>query len=45
MSFELWLFAIKKLGQTPDAAKIVFDNMAADEQIRLREEYNRDYGG
>ena len=39
MSFELWLFAMKNLGQTPDAAKMVFDNMPAEEQERLQEEY------
>ncbi len=40
MSFELWLFAMKNLGQTPDAAKIVFDNMPDEEQKELREEYS-----
>ena len=40
MSFELWLFAMKNLGQTPDAAKMVFDNMPTEEQQRLKEEYN-----
>ncbi len=39
MSFELWLFAMKNLGQTPDAAKMVFDNMPAEEQERLQKEY------
>ena len=36
MSFELWLFAMKGIGQTPDAAKLVFDNMPAEEQQELR---------
>ncbi len=40
MSFELWLFAMKNLGQTPDAAKTVFDNMPMEEQERLQKEYN-----
>ncbi|MBQ3790509.1 MAG: hypothetical protein II800_06220 [Lachnospiraceae bacterium] len=40
MSFELWLFAMKNLGQTPDAAKMVYDNMPAEEQQRLKEEYD-----
>ena len=32
--------AMKNLGQTPDAAKMVFDNMPAEEQERLQKEYN-----
>ncbi len=39
MNFELWLFAIKHLGQNPDAAKNIFNNMSADEQEKLRKEY------
>ena len=41
MSFELWLFAMKNIGQTPDAARMVFDNMPAEEQKELQDEYNR----
>ncbi len=39
MTFELWLFAMKKLGQTPDAAKLVFDNMPDAEKEELVKEY------
>ncbi len=39
MDFTLWLFAIKKLGQTYDAAKTVFDAMPPEEQEELRKEY------
>ncbi|MCR4587696.1 MAG: hypothetical protein K5682_04745 [Lachnospiraceae bacterium] len=39
MNFELWLFAMKHLGQNPDASKNIFDNMPAEEQEKLRKEY------
>ncbi len=39
MSFELWLFAMKSIGQTPDAAMMVFNNMPESEKEELRKEY------
>ncbi len=39
MNFELWLFAIKKFGQTMDAAKMIYDGLAEDEKERLQKEY------
>ena len=40
MSFELWLFAIKKLGQTMDVAKLIYDNMIEEAKAELRKEYD-----
>ena len=39
MNFELWLFAMKRLGQTMDAAKMIFDNLSEEEQEKIRKEY------
>ena len=44
MSFELWLFAMKNIGQTPDAAQLVFDNMPESEKEELRREYASSVG-
>ncbi|MBQ9361486.1 MAG: hypothetical protein IJT96_10690 [Lachnospiraceae bacterium] len=41
MNFELWLFTIKRLGQTMDAAKMIFDGMSEDEQEKIRKEYEQ----
>lgn len=41
MNFELWLFTIKRLGQTMDAAKMIFDGMSEDEQDKIRKEYEQ----
>ena len=39
MNFELWLFTIKRLGQTMDAAKMIFDSFTPEEQEKIRKEY------
>ncbi len=39
MNFELWLFTIKRLGQTMDAAKLIFDGLGEADQEKLRKEY------
>ena len=39
MNFELWLFTMKRLGQTMDAAKMIFDNLSEEDQERIRKEY------
>lgn len=39
MSFELWLFTIKRLAQTMDAAKLIYDGLGKAEQDELRREY------
>lgn len=44
MSFELWLFTIKRLAQTMDAAKLIFDGLSPDAQEELRREYNEYMG-
>lgn len=44
MNFELWLFTIKRLAQTMDAAKLIYDGLSPEEQAELRKEYN-DYIG
>ncbi len=45
MNFELWLFTIKRLAQTMDAAKLIFDGMSPDAQAELRQEYEAYIGG
>ena len=44
MNFELWLFTIKRLAQTMDAAKLIFDGLGAAEQEELRKEYRQYIG-
>ena len=39
MTFELWLFTIKHLGQTCDATVTIFNALLADEQEALRREH------
>lgn len=39
MNFELWLYTIKRLAQTMDAAKLIFDGLSPDAQEELRKEY------
>ncbi|MBO4908041.1 MAG: hypothetical protein J5476_02055 [Lachnospiraceae bacterium] len=39
MNFELWLFAIKRMGQTIDAAKMMFERLSEEEQEQVRKEY------
>lgn len=45
MNFELWLFSIKRLAQTMDAAKLIFDGLGPDQQEELRKEYEAYIGG
>lgn len=39
MDFFLWIFAIKHLGQTYDASRMVYDNLSEDEKEKLKKEY------
>ena len=39
MNFELWLFSIKRLAQTMDAAKLIYDGLSKEEQEELKKEY------
>ncbi len=39
MNFELWLFTIKRLGQTMDAAKLIYDGLTDAEKEALKKEY------
>lgn len=39
MTFELWLFTIKKLAQTYDATITIFEQLPDAEKERLRKEY------
>lgn len=39
MTFELWLYAVKKLAQTYDAAIMIFTQMSAEDQTELKKEY------
>ena len=40
MNFELWLFSIKRLAQTMDAAKLIYDGLSPEQQAELKKEYN-----
>lgn len=40
MNFELWLFTVKRLAQTMDAAKLIYKGLSTQEQMELRKEYN-----
>ncbi len=40
MNFELWLYAVKRLAQTMDAAKLIFDNMPPTLKSDLLREYD-----
>lgn len=44
MTFELWLFAIKRLAQTQDATITIFNQLCQSEKDRLEEEYNSQFG-
>ncbi|MBO6107977.1 MAG: pseudouridine-5'-phosphate glycosidase [Eubacterium sp.] len=39
MSFEVWLFAVKKFAQNYDVALLIFNNLPESEKERLRQEY------
>ena len=40
MSFELWLFAVKRLAQTQDAAQLIYDGLSDADKERLKKEYD-----
>ncbi len=44
MTFELWLFAIKQLGQTYEMAQKIYEQLPEAEKKRLQEEYRASYG-
>ena len=44
MNFELWLFTIKRLAQTMDAAKLIYDGLSSDQQEELKREYEEYIG-
>lgn len=39
MSFEVWLFAVKKFAQNYDVAQLIFNNLPDSEKERIRKEY------
>ncbi len=41
ISFELWLFTFKKLGQTYDSALSAFERLSADRKEALKNEYEQ----
>lgn len=45
MNFELWLFTIKRLAQTMDAAKLIYDGLSPEAQAELQQEYEAYIGG
>ena len=44
MSFELWLFTIKRLGQTYDAALAIYENLTDEKKEELKKEYEESVG-
>ena len=40
MTFELWLFTIKRLGQTYDAAIMIYRQLSEDRKDELKKEYD-----
>lgn len=42
MSFEMWLFAIKKFAQSYDMALAIYEQLSEGEKMRLKDEY-QDY--
>jgi len=45
MTFELWLYAVKKLAQTYHAAVMIFNQMSEERQIELRKEFEEQRRG
>ncbi len=45
MNFELWIFTIKKLAQTMDAAQLIYDGLSDEEKENLHREYEAFIGG
>ncbi len=45
MSFELWLFAVKRLAQTQDAAQLIYDGLSDADKERLKKEYDEFMAG
>ena len=45
MSFELWLFAVKRLAQTMDAAQLIYDGLSDADKERLKKEYDEIIAG
>ena len=41
MDFNLWLFVIKRLAQTYDASLIIYQQMSAEGQQELKDEYKQ----
>ena len=39
MPFNLWLFAVKHLGQTFDASKLIYDQLSNEQKEALLKEY------
>ncbi|MCR5716471.1 MAG: hypothetical protein K6G23_06485 [Lachnospiraceae bacterium] len=40
MEFGLWIFAIKRLGQTYEAAQMIYNNLSEAAKEDLRKEYD-----
>ncbi len=41
MDFELWLCVVKRLGQTVDATKMIYDGLTEVEKKSLHDEYEK----
>lgn len=39
MNFDLWLFSIKRLGYNPENAREILAGLPADEQKKIKDEY------
>ena len=43
MTFELWLYAVKKMAQTFDTVIIIFNQFPGERQDELRKELEMEY--
>lgn len=41
MNFDLWLYAVKRLSQTMDSARTIYDNMTDSMKQDIQEEYEK----
>ncbi len=39
LSFDLWLFVIKHLAQTPDSCALIYQQLSTEEKQKLEIEY------
>ena len=45
LNFELWLFTVKNLGQTYDAAQLIYEHLSEEQKQELKMEYEKYLSG